>query len=176
MTTQTITDLAHIERLTKTYAAERRILADRLQRLEDDKTALQRRLLPGIKSAVAKADEAKSALAEAIEDNPGLFKRPRTVTIEGIKVGIAKGKGKAEIHDEAVTVRLIRRHIPDQADTLIRVKESVVKSAVANLTAAEAKRIGVTISDTGDQVVIRAVGDDIDKLVAKLLETEDTTS
>lgn len=161
-----------IETCARAYARERKTLGERVQRLEDEKTALARKYLPGIKLAAGRAQAAHDTLGAAIADNPELFVKPRTITIDGVKLGLAKGKGNIVIHDEPATIRLIRRHMPEQADALIRVKESVIKPALKNLTSSEARKVGVEIIDTGDEIVIRCPEDEVDKLVAKLLESD----
>ena len=67
-------------------------------------------------------------------------------------------------------VARIKKHLPEQADVLIRTKEAPVKEALAQLTAAELKKIGVTIEDAGDTVVIKPVDSEVDKLVDALLK------
>lgn len=72
MTSEIIT-YSHIETLTKEYAAARAVVADRVNALDDEARAMQRRKIPGIKSALASAEDAKSRLAAAIQSAPHLF-------------------------------------------------------------------------------------------------------
>ncbi|GAB4485935.1 MAG: hypothetical protein OHK006_12930 [Thermodesulfovibrionales bacterium] len=166
-------DLVTIEGLTKDYADARRSLADRVQALNDEIEAAKKRLLPGIKRAVEKAAEKKAALSSAVLEGVHLFERPRTVVISGIKVGLEKGKGKIEWEDDEQVVRLIEKHFPEQADVLIQTKKKPLKKALANLSAAELKKIGVVIEETGDQVVIKGADSDVDKLVKALLREDE---
>lgn len=162
----TITD---IESLTRAYADARALLAERVQALQEEIEAARRRRLRGIKEAVARAADAHAALRAAIESAPELFRRPRTLTIAGIRVGYQKSRGEIVWEDAAQVVRLIRRHLPEQADSLIKVVETPIKSALAQLSAADLKRIGVTLVDTGDQVLIKPTDGEIDRLVEALL-------
>lgn len=164
-----MTTLTEIETLTRAYADARALLAERVQALQEEIEAARRRRLRGIKEAVARAADAHAALKAAIESAPELFQRPRTVTIAGIKVGYQKGRGEIVWEDAAQVVRLIRRHLPEQADSLIKVVETPIKSALAQLSVAELKRIGVTVIETGDQVLIKPTDGEIDKLVDALL-------
>jgi hypothetical protein len=96
--------------------------------------------------------------------------KPRTVILHGIKVGYRKATGKIEFDDAEQVVKLIRKHFPDQFDVLVKVEETPVKKALANLTAAELKKLGIEVSDSGDEVEIRDTASDVDKLVSALLK------
>jgi len=165
-----MTTLNDIERLTLTYKAARDQLAGRVDALQDEIERIKRRAMPGIKNAVARTKEAEHSLATAIEGAPELFKRPRTVIFNGVKVGLAKGKGEIRYQDADQVLKLIRKHLPDQADVLIAIKETPVKKALTQLSAAELKRIGVTIRETGDMVVIKPTDSEVDKVVNALLK------
>ncbi len=165
-----MTDMKDIEQLTRKYKSERDLLAGRVDALQTEIERLKQRAMPGIKSAVARAREAEHALATAIEGAPQLFRKPRTVIFSGIKVGLAKGKGEIQYQDMAQVLKLIKKHLPDQADVLIAVKETPVKKSLPQLSAAELKKIGVTIRETGDQVVIRPTDSEVDKVVNALLK------
>ncbi|TXF11904.1 host-nuclease inhibitor Gam family protein [Pelomicrobium methylotrophicum] len=164
-----MTTFSDIERLTRAYADARSELSERVQALQDELEAARRRRLRGIKEAVARAADAHAALKAAIESAPELFQKPRTVTISGIVVGYRKMRGELSWDDPASVVRLIRRHYPDRADALIKVTEVPVKSALAQLTAAELRRIGVHVLEAGDQVLIKPADGDVDKVVDALL-------
>ena len=159
-----------IEDLTRRYADRRGVLAACVQKLNDEVEAARRRRMTAIKSMVALVAEAESKLRTAIEENPGLFERPRTVVIAGVRVGFTKGKGSIDWEDDGQVVKLIRKHLSDQADALIKTVETPIKAALANLAAADLKRIGVTVEDTGDRVVVKPTDGEVDKIVAALLK------
>lgn len=161
--------LSTIENLTRDYARAHETLSGRVRELEEYRQKITRVRLPGIRSAAAKTAEAHAALASAIEAAPHLFERPRTLTIHGIKVGLQKGKGEIRFANQEQVIRLIRKHLSDQEDQLIAVRESVVKTALAKLSIAELKKIGCEIVETGDQVVIKAATAEIDKIVTAIL-------
>lgn len=87
-----------------------------------------------------------------------------------MKVGYQKGKGTISFEDADSVVARIKKHLPDQADVLIKLKETPVKDALAQLSAADLKKIGVTVSEAGDQVVIKPVDSEVDKMVDALLK------
>ena len=165
-------DLKEIDRLTKEYADARRVLGDRVQNLNDEIEAAKKRLLPGIKRAVENAAEKKATLSAAVRDGSHLFVKPRTVVMYGVKVGIEKGKGKIEIpkEEEQRVVTLIEKHFPGMTDILIITTKKPAKKALSQLTVADLKKLGITVEETGDQVVIKGTDSDVDKLVKALLK------
>lgn len=166
---RTTTNLDQIEDLTRAYARERATLADRIGDLEAELTAIKRRRLRGIRNALDRAVDARDALSGAIAAAPALFEKPRTVTIDGIRVGIMKSKGKIAWDDDDKVCQLIDRHFPASADTLTRVTRKPVAAALKELNVAELKRIGCRVEETGDQVVIKPQDGELDKLVGRLL-------
>ncbi|HDH00341.1 MAG TPA: hypothetical protein ENG80_00835 [Nitrospirae bacterium] len=167
-----MTPLKEIEKLTKDYAEAREILSQRVQGLEEEVNALKRKALPYIRKSAEAAARRKSLLDAAIEGAPELFVNPRTVTIHSIKVGMQKGKGKIEWDDDAQVVKLIRKHFPEQSDVLVKTTDKPVKKALAQLTVAELKKLGIEVEETGDQVVIKSMDSEIDKLVNALLKDD----
>ena len=132
---KTITD---IEKSARAFKTARDLLKARIEDCQNEQGKILNLRRGGIKSAADRTRDAKAALIADIEQNPHLFQKPRTQTVAGIKFGYAKGKGRIETMDN--TVSLIRRHLPDQADTLINTRESVNKTAAGNLPTALLKK------------------------------------
>ncbi len=154
----------------QTLAQARASLGLLMHALQQGMEALKADHMPGIRAAVSDAETAWKALSAQIELHPHLFVKPRTAVAHGIKFGMAKGKGGLNIPDPDKTVALIRKHLPEQADVLIAVKEAPAKEALVQLPAADLKRIGVQVVDSGDQVVIKPADGEVDKLVKVLLK------
>lgn len=167
--TTTLDDLNDAARL---LADARARLGALVQALEADLAAMRAEQMPAIRAAIETASCAWKALEAGIVLNPQLFVRPRTVAAHGITFGIEKGKGSVEFADPERTCALIRKHLPEQAGTLIVTREMPLKKAVAQLSVADLKRIGATVVDAGDQVVIRPAPSDVDKLVRALVRAE----
>lgn len=165
-------NLIEIEQITKEYAAERTKLADRIRFLEDEINQLKRKRLPGIKNAVQVVAEKQENLKAALEDSRPLFVKPRTVVFHGIKIGFQKGKGKLAWADDAVVVKLVKKHLPEQVDALIKTTEKPIRGALENLPAADLKKLGIVVNETGDQVVIKSTDSEIDKFVESLLKED----
>jgi len=163
--------LAEIEQATKTYADRRGLLILKVERLNTAIEELKRQHLPKIKDLAEQTANAKSRLEALVGDNKGLFTKPRTIIISGIKVGLQKGKGGLEYDDEDRVIRLIRKHLPqEQHELLIKTVEKIIKKALGELDVTTLKKIGVTVQNTGDEVVIKAVDSDVDKIVNALLK------
>ena len=162
-------NLTEIEQHARAYADARRVLSERVQALQAEIECVKRRKLAGIKNAVAVCADRHDSLSAAIQAAPELFARPRTKVLSGIRVGFGKQKGRLIINDAEKTLNLIRRHLADQADMLIKTTEKPLKTALEKLTVAELKRIGVTVLDDGDKIVIKPTDSEVDKLVNALL-------
>ncbi|WP_414664883.1 hypothetical protein [Horticoccus sp. 23ND18S-11] len=165
-----ISTLTEIEVHAKTFSSARELLSTRVATLQEQLATVRNRLLPGIKSAVAAAKDAESVLEQAVSNSRHLFVDPRTITAHGIKVGIVKGKGKVEWTDVKRVVELIEKHFPAQKDVLVKTTKKPIKKALQALTVGDLKRIGCTTTAAGDVVVIKPVDDEVDKLVAALLD------
>lgn len=161
--------MQEIENLTKDFADKRKALVDKVQILEAAIQRLKDTYRREITAMVSEASEAYSRLELAVEDSPGLFKRPKTHVLHGIKVGYRKEPGKVCFENGDQVVRLIRKHLEDQADTLIKTTETPVKGALQQLSGAELKKIGVTITDASDAVLIKTADSEIDKWIDALM-------
>jgi hypothetical protein len=154
----------------KLLSEQRAKLNEIVGELQKGIEALKADRMSELRTAIESATNAWTALEADIQAHPELFVKPRTVRAHGIKFGLEKGKGALEIADPANTVRLIRKHLPDQADVLIATVETPVKDALAQLPATELKRIGAELKDAGDRVVIRPADGEMDKLVRALIK------
>ena len=65
---------------------------------------------------------------------------------------------------------LIKRRFPDHADTLIITTEVPSATGLQDLDAAELRKLGVTVEEAGEQVVVKPVETDVEKLVKLLLK------
>lgn len=165
------TPMERVEALTQVYAAERDQLAGLVTEIQDEVDRIRRRAMALIRERVRCVAGAHDKLHSEILEHPELWNgKRRTVVISGVKVGMAKGKGKLVWDDAEQVVKLIHKLFPDQAETLIRTKEEPVKKALANLTVAELKRLGCEVEDAADQVVIKPTDSSVDKLVDALLK------
>jgi hypothetical protein len=89
-------------------------------------------------------------------------------------VGYAKGKSGIEWDDPAAVVAAIEKHLPEQAEALIRWTAKPLKEAINQLDVSDLRKIGCRVVDTGDRIVIRPVDSEVDTLVDALLKEATT--
>ena len=166
-------DLSDIEKLTQEFQAARTILKGLVEALESDIAMIKKRALPGIRKLAEKTAEKHRLLKEAIEASLELFQRPKTVIFHGVRVGFMKGKGEITWEDTAQVLKLIKKNFPDQVDLLIKVTETPVKVTLAGLSVSDLKKLGVTVTETDDQVVIKPTDSEIDKIVNAILKEDE---
>lgn len=163
-------NIGDIEVLAKAYADRRALLSERLTALERDLNAIKSKHMKELKRHVTLTAECQTELANAIDASPDLFDKPKTRILHGIKVGFRKGKGKIEWEDDAQLVALIKKKFPDFADGLIITTEVPSATGLQDLDASELRKLGVTVEEAGEQVVVKAVDSDVEKLVKALLK------
>lgn len=163
----------NIEAAARRFAAARDELAERVQRLRDEQEAVKRKLLTGIRNAVSRFKAEHEDLLALVEAHPELFTRPKSRTLHNIKLGWLKQRGKIEFEDAARTCELIEKHLPDQAGALVRTTKSPNKTALAELSGKDLKRIGVTITEDIDLPFVKNADDAVAKLIDALLSDAD---
>lgn len=164
------TTMQQIQEKTAKYAARREALVGALMALREEQSTLERKHYPRLRRLTVQLREMHAELTSLLQAAPELFVKPRSVIVQGIKVGYQKGKGKIDWEDDARVVKLIRRHFPDQADVLIKTTEKPAKDGLALLAVDELKRLGVTVEDTGDVVFVKPIDTDVDKALKALMK------
>ena len=164
--------LLDIDSLAKAYAARRALLADRLTALDRDLAAVKRKHLRELKRHVALTAETALDLHNAIDGSRDLFLKPKTQILHGIKVGLRKGVGGLDWEDDEDVVAKIERQFkdPDEAARYLIIKKKPSADALEDLDAATLKKFGIVVVDTGEQVVVKAVESDVEKLIKALLK------
>lgn len=165
-----MTTMAEIEKLTQGYAAARIELQEGVTALHEDLEKIKARYMGMIRKQVETVREHEVALKNAIEAAPDLFTKPKSRTFAGIKIGFGKQPGRLECPDDAPLVAAIRRLFPDQVSTLVKVTEKPVKTALSNLPGKDLKRLGISVVDATDAVIVKPQDSDIDKVVSALIE------
>jgi hypothetical protein len=164
--------LSQVEELTRRYALAHKRSTAILTALNEEAERIQRSARRRFKR-IYKIEAARLAeLAEAINNSRGLFKSPRTVVFHGIKVGLQKGKGTIKISKEEFdrVVTLIKKHFPKQVETLIITKEMPSVKNLSDLKGDELKKLGLSITGAGDNVLISPTDSAVDKLFKAYLK------
>ncbi len=164
--------LREIHDLAVRYAAARRELSEVVEDIRELQRKAVRSRLRGLRARAADAASAREALVLAVEGAPGLFVSPRTISVDGVQCGLRKKAGSLVCDSPERAIARIRKMLPDRADTLIRVQESLVLPALRALDVKTLASLGVRLEDDEDVVVCRTAKDDVDKLVQALLADE----
>ncbi|MBL8471382.1 MAG: hypothetical protein JNM98_06240 [Rhodocyclaceae bacterium] len=165
-----MTTIHDIEALARNYARARDALREVVSALEVDIEASKRKAMGAIRARIGKSADAHNALRDCVGANPALFCKPRSIIAHGIKMGWQVSPASVEIDDLARTVELIRKHRPQEFDELIGVKYTPKKSALQQLSAADLRKLGCSISGQDDRPFVRPVDSELDKLVDALIK------
>lgn len=168
-----MTTMFGIDMAAQNYSKAHDKLTAVVRALEAETAKLRLQYLPQIRKAVETAASRKADLRDALNESRELFVKPKTRVMHGVKVGFQKGKGKLDWDDDELVVKLIRKHLPEIAETLIRIEESPIVAALNDLDVKDLRKIGVRAEETGDKVVIKPTDSEIDKLVDALLRDEE---
>lgn len=159
-----------IETLTRRFSDARTDLSDRLAELRDEQEEAKRRRLRGIKNALDQVQTTYSELHQAIKEARALFESPKTRMLHGIRVGWKKKPGKLDVADESRCIAALRKLFGKKnAQAYIRTTEKPNIKALESLPAVDLKKIGVTVADDVDDVLIKASDSEIDKLIEALI-------
>ena len=161
--------LAQIEKGCERFEQESAALEQLIADLEADLASVKQKHLRGLKKQANAVANSQAELHSLIERAPGLFVKPRTITIHGVKVGYTVANGSLEFDDEDAVIALIKKHLKPDADTYLRKTEAVNKDALRTLTAAELAKVGCRIDGAGDVVILKRVAGDVEKLLNKLI-------
>ncbi|MDE0714452.1 MAG: hypothetical protein OXI10_06245 [Gammaproteobacteria bacterium] len=163
-------DMDDIQFLCRQLSDARKKRVKVAQRVQEAQRRVLYANIDDLKDALAEESSCRDELQGAIEASPELFDKPKTRAFDGIKVGFQKQKGKIDVPDEEKTIKLIRQKLRQFADSLIVISEKVDKTQLRKLTVAELGRIGCTLTEDTDAVMIKTSETDVDKLVAALMK------
>ena len=162
--------LSAIERDARLHEEARLLLQQRMAAYNEGLAALRSDHMPGIRRALNRAADIEARLRQLVADNPGAFVKPRTLVLHGTKLGFQKAKGKIGFDKPERVVERIKRLMPDQAEILIHREEKPNKEALAKLPATDLKRLGCTITDGGDEVIVKPIDGDVERVVKAMLK------
>ncbi|MDO8931851.1 MAG: hypothetical protein Q7U97_05610, partial [Rhodocyclaceae bacterium] len=161
-----------------------RAAAQRLANAHNDTTAAAALLNAEIKSAAmpileryaptVDAYAAAEAKAHAVLEGmliaaPHLFKTPRSVTVDGVRVGYKKEPDSLDWDDEAAVIARIRSLKSALAPTLIRSQESLIHAALEGLAAADLPALGIRQITGADASFITINDNDAERMVKTII-------
>lgn len=162
--------IEQITNATRRFAAARLALITAVQSYDDAVQQTRDRHWPGLQELAGDVAGELLKVTNLIDHARELFDDPRTIIVDGIKVGLAKGRGGVDFEDETKVIAKIEKLLPGRAEELVKTEKSLKMSALKELPAADLARIGVKIESVGDQVVIKPIAGEMDKLVKSILK------
>lgn len=169
-------NLEDISRKAATLSAARDALVERLRQLDAVIEIAKAEAIPEIRPLARSVAKHHTALAEFITGNASLFAKPRTYVVDGIKFGLQKQRGTMKWEDDISVVAGIRKLIAkgeldeSSANLLITTVERPVAKALEGLTAAQLKKIGVTVTEDTDAPLIKSVDGAVEKMVNAIIK------
>lgn len=157
--------MSDIEALAERHSKNITTLAELARTVNEEIEACTQRASTKLQALAAQCVNSEQLLEEALEDNPELFEKPRTVVLSGLKLGYANGRDKLDF-DEEKTIDLIDKHFPDLAQVLIKTTRKPVSSALGNLQPAQLKKLKVQVVEGEDSVVLKVADTAVNKLVS----------
>lgn len=165
-------EMVRIETACLKHSEARDVLRDEIQGFQDEQEQIRRRRHKSLRDALRRYRETRQRLERNLDKCPHLFKKPKTRILHGLRVGYMKRKGKTIIKHPATTIAAIKAKFKDRVSDLISTKETVSKTALAQLTGVDLKRIGVEVTADTDVVVIKGTDSELDKLIKVLTEDD----
>ncbi len=159
-----------VESKVRSYAFAKRQMDDLMSELTAETELLKKKYLSKLRQAMGVVTGSHGDLYRTIAENPDLFDKPRLQLIDGIRVGLKAGKGTLQIDDEEATIKLIKKHLADQADILIKTTEEPAKASIKKLDEDSMRKIGVSIIGKEDHVVIEEADTQLNKILSSLLK------
>lgn len=161
--------LAQVETACERFEKESSSLDTLITDLETDLEAIKQKHIKSIKRQAGAVASRQADLQSLLERGAGLFTKPRTITVHGVKVGYTTSPGSLQFDDEETVINLIKRYHKQETETYIRTEESVNKDALKLLPAVDLAKLGCRIEGAGDTVVLKRVSGDVEKLINKMI-------
>lgn len=158
--------------LVRDYAAAKDAMEAVTEEVRVEQRKVVNRKMKSIRGRVTDLSVTRERLSAAISENRGLFADPRTQSLHGVKFGLRKQPGSIGGSPAEILARIDRR-LPDRAEELTRTSRTIDKRALMRLSAADLAKVGATLVQDADKVVIETPASDLDKWVEALLKEVD---
>lgn len=132
-------------------------------------TPIYARHRAGLDAAAEEQARARDELQQLLDAAPQLFRKPRSLAINGVRAGYRKEEDSFYVADEKAVIARIRALLPEQADLLIRTEESLVLDALPQLDAKARGAVGISLITGADRSFITIGDSDVEKLAKALI-------
>lgn len=124
---------------------------------------------PGLDAAAEERARAFDTLFRLVEASPSLFRKARSIKVNGVHGGFKKEEDTLDYDDEQSVIRRIRDLHPDLVSVLIRTQESLVIDALPGLTPEQRQQVGLRLVTGADRPFVTVGASDTDKIVKAIL-------
>ena len=111
--------------------------------VEKDRIKALRKRSKKMQEWVEKAQEAAIVLEEISRDYPEMFEKPKTRIVNGTKFGFRNIPDTVNFDDANVTASLIKQHLGEKAETLVKYVPKISKVGLKNLSDKEKDLVDV---------------------------------
>lgn len=163
--------ITEIDQLARQYADAQTSLDGLTNELRVKVDQVVREHWPELRRLTTRAAERYEALFARVSEAAGVFEKPKTRILHGVRVGFRKSKDTVQVLDEANTCALIEKHLADQVDVLISTTRKPVIAGLAQLDDAQLRLIGCKRLPGSDEPVAALATTDLDKVVQALMKS-----
>lgn len=170
------TTIEELEKQTKSFADANDELTDLKREMSSEFETIRSKYIRKIKAAVEKVIKCRSELTESIDNGRELFTRPKTLTMNAVKIGLQKAKDKIEYDDELKVIALIEKiYEGDLLSDLIITTKKPSKDEIIKLPISEINKIKCRLVQGTDSVFIKTIDTEIDKFVSNLMKESEAS-
>jgi len=173
-----MTKLAEIINLAESLGDTSINMKKHIDAMERQVNLIRMEFLKKLMPMSAQFSQQKTTLETLIKENPQHFKKPRSMTVNSVKLGMKNKKGKLLIQDADKTIEKVKLLLKEKQDLIIMHKESLVRGSLSQLTELEMQAVGVAVEqDNPNDVFIQIKAIDgahsiIQKMIADFKLTE----
>jgi len=170
------TTLEDLQKRASQLSQLRDKLAALLATLQGEIDTVKNGHMAAIRRAARQITQQHNELSELISANPGLFAKPRSYVVDGLKFGLQKQKGKMTWADGDDLCRRIRKlaYAGDisagQVALCIKTEDKPVVAGLEQLDAKLLKKLGITVELDTDAPLIKSVDSEVEKAVNAMIK------
>jgi hypothetical protein len=165
-------DMKEIEALAASYRQAHDAFDDALRAFERDVAAVRAEHRATLRRSLTTAANRLEKLETAIGESRHLFQKPRTTVVDGVKLGLQKGKDTLAWDNETVLIKRIETLFPDDIDLYVKTVQTPLKTPLAQLDDVTKRRLGVRVEPGADAVLVKLLDGDIEKMIRKIVDRD----
>ncbi len=162
--------LSEIEAQAKKYSEANNELAGVIEDMETEINRVKNDYLKKLQPLADTVSIEKSLLKVMIDESRLIFVKPKTYVFHGVKVGLQNSKGGIKVLDEAKTIELIKKNMPDIAENMVKTSESLIKESLKLLSEIDLLKINCQKTPSVETVLIKSNRDEVEKFIDAMIK------